>query len=64
MSPLFITLENNKHLMIIPDTQAHLDGHEVITYMYSIYADHKDGLSSGVRTPKERLRIPGSAIMR
>lgn len=29
--------------MIIPDTQAHLNGHAVITFTYSIYADRQDG---------------------
>ncbi|WP_143822013.1 hypothetical protein [Mucilaginibacter pedocola] len=43
MAPLFLTLSGDKHLIIIPDTQAHLNGHEVITYTYSIYADRQDG---------------------
>jgi hypothetical protein len=36
MTPIFYTLTNNKHLMIIPDTLAHLDGNAIINYAYSI----------------------------
>ena len=39
MLPLFFSLSNNVPLMIIPDTQAHLDGHTVLTYTYSIFRD-------------------------
>jgi hypothetical protein len=43
MSPILFTLNNDKHLLIIPDTQAHLNGHAVITSTYSIYVDKQDG---------------------
>jgi hypothetical protein len=29
--------------MVIPDTQAHLNGHAVITYTHSVFADNQDG---------------------
>ena len=41
MTPIYYYV-NNKSLMIIPDTQAHLVGHEIITFNYSIYSDKKD----------------------
>ena len=28
--------------MIIPDTEAHLDGHTILTYTYSIFLDKKE----------------------
>lgn len=37
MKPIYFELSNELHLMIIPDTQAHLDGHLVITYNYNIF---------------------------
>jgi hypothetical protein len=43
MTPLFLKLINGTPLMIIPDTEAHLDGHTILTYTYSIFLDKKDG---------------------
>ena len=43
MAPLFFTLDKHLPLMVIPDTQAHLDGHAVITYTYSIFNDKGGG---------------------
>jgi hypothetical protein len=43
MAPLFFTLGNRLHLMIIPDTQAHLDGQILLTYTYSIFLDIDKG---------------------
>lgn len=40
MAPLFFTLSNGNRVMVIPDTQAHVDGHPVITYTYSIFKDN------------------------
>ena len=37
MKPIFITVGSALPLMILPDTEAHLDGHPVITYTYSLY---------------------------
>lgn len=39
MKPIFLTVDNSLHLKVIPDTQYHLDGHEVITYNYNIFFD-------------------------
>jgi hypothetical protein len=37
MQPIFITVGAKLPLMVIPDSQAHVDGHPVLTYTYSIY---------------------------
>ncbi|MGI4729023.1 MAG: hypothetical protein ACRYFL_01855 [Janthinobacterium lividum] len=37
MKPIFITVGATHPLMIIPDSQAHANGHPVLTYTYSIY---------------------------
>lgn len=42
MTPLFFKLTRGPSLMVVPDTEAHLDGHTIITYTYSIFADKDD----------------------
>src|SRR6185437_13555665 len=44
MKPLFFTLGNRKKIMVIPDTMAHIDGHPILTYTYSLFLDN--GLNS------------------
>ncbi|RYY36809.1 MAG: hypothetical protein EOP46_05110 [Sphingobacteriaceae bacterium] len=39
MVPIYFTINENLPLMIIPDTQAHVDGHPVLTYRYNVYFD-------------------------
>ena len=39
MKPIFFTVDNSLPLKVIPDTQAHLDGHTVIAYNYNIFLD-------------------------
>ena len=46
MKPIFLTVDNGLNLMIIPDTQAHLNGNAVITYTYSIF------LNNGLKEPR------------
>jgi hypothetical protein len=60
MTPIFYTLTNDKHLMIIPDTLAHLDGHEIITYTYSIYVDKKDGSPYPSLKKESALHLEGN----
>jgi hypothetical protein len=43
MTPLFFSLGNRLRLMVIPDTEFHLDGHAVLTHTYSIYRDSGKG---------------------
>lgn len=40
MKPIFFTIDNHLPLKIIPDTQAHLDGHTVLAYNYNIFLDN------------------------
>ncbi|WPU92669.1 hypothetical protein SNE25_25430 [Mucilaginibacter sabulilitoris] len=42
MKPIFYTLNSNLPIMIIPDSQAHFDGHGILTYTYSIYIDKQN----------------------
>ncbi|WP_413667124.1 hypothetical protein ACEN9X_21695 [Mucilaginibacter sp. Mucisp86] len=37
MKPFFITTAKNLTLIIMPESDAHMDGHPVLTYSYSIY---------------------------
>ena len=37
MKPFLITVDSGLKLMIVPDSDAHADGHPVLTYSYSIY---------------------------
>jgi len=37
MKTLFIKLDAGLPLMVVPDTTAHLDGHTILTYTYSIF---------------------------
>ncbi|RCH55302.1 hypothetical protein DJ568_08960 [Mucilaginibacter hurinus] len=49
MQPIFITLLNGRQLMIIPDTLAHLNGHAILTYTYSIFLhDHHDEVHAAI----------------
>ncbi|RFZ82120.1 hypothetical protein DYU05_15985 [Mucilaginibacter terrenus] len=40
MAPIFFTVGAELPIMIIPNTDAHLDGHAVLTYTYNIYRDY------------------------
>jgi hypothetical protein len=37
MKPIYFTIGKKLSLMIIPDSQAHLNGHTILTYTYSIF---------------------------
>lgn len=39
MTPIFFTVGDNKPVKVIPNTQAQVDGHPVLTYTYNIYRD-------------------------
>ena len=43
MKPIHITIAKKRPLIIMPDSQAHADGHAVLTYTYSVYRDQKNG---------------------
>ncbi len=57
MKPLFFTLESDLKVMVIPDTQAHLNGHEVITYTYSIFKDNGLGNPLMARSKESTLHL-------
>jgi hypothetical protein len=52
MKPIFFTLASNRHVMVIPDTEAHMNGHPLITYTYSLFID-QDKESPGQALGKE-----------
>jgi hypothetical protein len=37
MTPFYCTISGGMTVMVIPDTQAHVDGHPVLTYSYTLY---------------------------
>jgi hypothetical protein len=39
MQPIYFEVDHHLPLMIVPDTNAHMDGHPVLTYTYAIYKD-------------------------
>lgn len=43
MKALYFTVAQDLQLMVIPDTQAHLNGHTIITRTYSIFRDNGAG---------------------
>src|ERR1700743_1208931 len=57
MAPLFFRLGNQLPLMIIPDTQAHLDGHIILTYTYSIYNDTGKGELKQSKSKESSLHL-------
>ena len=57
MNPLFFRLYTNLQLMIIPDTQAHLDGHTIITHTYSIFKDMSIGNPLVARSQESSLHL-------
>jgi hypothetical protein len=57
MKPIFFTLGERLPLMIIPDTQAHLNGHTIITHTYSIYLDIDNGNPEQALTKETTLHL-------
>jgi hypothetical protein len=41
MTPIFFLVGDKRPVKVIPNTQAQVDGHPVITYTYNIYSDIK-----------------------
>ena len=39
MQPIYLQIDNRLPLMIMPESDAHMDGHPVLTYSYAIYKD-------------------------
>jgi len=57
MKPLYFTVAQNLKLMIIPDTQAHLDGHTIITHTYSVFRDTGSGNPLLARSKESTLHL-------
>lgn len=57
MKTLYFTLENNLKVMVIPDTQAHLDGHAIITHTYSVFKDIGTGNPLIARSKESTLHL-------
>src|SRR6195952_5111036 len=57
MKTLFIKLDRGLRLMVIPDTTAHLDGHTVLTYSYSIFRDIGAGNPLMSRSKESTLHL-------
>lgn len=43
MQPIFFTVGTKLPLMVVPNSQAHMDGHPVLTYTYNVYRDKQNG---------------------
>lgn len=39
MTPIFFSVGDNRQIKVMPNTQASVDGHPVITYTYNVYND-------------------------
>jgi hypothetical protein len=57
MKTLYFTLDNRLKVMVIPDTQAHLDGHTIITHTYSIFRDISAGNPLLARSKESTLHL-------
>lgn len=57
MRPIFFTLESNLHLMAIPDTDAHFNGHPVISYTYSLFIDRAKSAPSQALAKEDTLHL-------
>jgi hypothetical protein len=57
MKTLYFTLSNRLQLMVIPDTQAHLDGHAIITHTYSVFKNTGLGNPLLARSKESTLHL-------
>lgn len=57
MQPIFFTVGAKLPLMVIPDSQAHLDGHAVLTYTYSIYRDRQHGQPAQAKSKETDIHL-------
>ena len=39
MTPIYFTVGDDRRVKVIPNTQAQVDGHPVLTYTYNVYND-------------------------
>nr|WP_294796013.1 hypothetical protein [uncultured Mucilaginibacter sp.] len=57
MNAFYITINGNNKLMIIPDVEGHVDGHPVLTYIYSIFGAGTDGPFSSTEVHQKELQL-------
>jgi len=57
MKTLCFTLDSHLKVMVIPDTQAHLDGHTIITRTYSVFKDNGNGNPMMARSKESTLHL-------
>jgi hypothetical protein len=57
MSAIFFSIDSDMPVMVIPDTNAHADGHAVITYTYSVYKDTSEGNPTLERSKEGELHL-------
>lgn len=57
MKPIHITISQKRPLIIIPDSQAHADGHAILTYTYSVYRDKQNGDRNQVFNKETNLHL-------
>ncbi|WP_428330075.1 hypothetical protein [Mucilaginibacter sp.] len=57
MKTLYFTLANHLKIMVIPDTEAHLDGHTIITHTYSVFEDTGMGNPLIARSKESTLHL-------
>lgn len=57
MSAIFFSIDSDMPIMVIPDTQAHANGHAIITYTYSVYRDTGAGNPALERSKEGELHL-------
>lgn len=62
MNSFYITINKNDQFLIVPDVEGHMDGHPVLTYIYSIFSEDKDEpfTGAGVRKKQNTLHLDKS----
>lgn len=53
MNAFYITINKSDQLMIVPDVDVYVDGHPVLTYVYSIFSGDEDGPFTGTEVRKK-----------
>lgn len=57
MSAIFFTISPGLKVMVIPDTKAQANGHQVITYTYSVYQDSGDDYTMQEESKQSELHL-------
>ena len=52
MQPIYFEVDNHLPLMIVPESDAHMDGHPILTYRYAIYKDLDNGSQPLINTDR------------